>query len=68
MDWFRKNLALIMLFSSLSLPTIGKAHTLLMNVNGNGDGTVTVEAIFSTGSAGAELPLETLKEKAGIAQ
>ncbi len=33
------------------------AHTLYMNLSDNEDGTVTVEAMFSTGATGAGLPL-----------
>ena len=33
------------------------AHTLYMNLLDNEDGTVTVEAMFSTGATGAGLPL-----------
>ena len=33
------------------------AHTLYMNLVDNEDGTATVEAMFSTGSTGAGLPL-----------
>lgn len=34
-----------------------QAHTLYMNLVDNDDGTVTVEAMFSTGSSGAGLPV-----------
>ncbi|MCG8618335.1 MAG: hypothetical protein MI802_19130 [Desulfobacterales bacterium] len=37
--------------------TAVSAHTLYMNLVNNDDGTVTVEAMFSTGSSGAGLPV-----------
>ncbi|MCG8530271.1 MAG: hypothetical protein MI749_06370 [Desulfovibrionales bacterium] len=56
---------MIILVWALTLPLLAQAHTLYMNVNDNEDGTVTVEAMFSTGASGAELPLilETLDGK-----
>ncbi|MGD9972015.1 MAG: hypothetical protein AB7S77_03045 [Desulfatirhabdiaceae bacterium] len=38
-------------------------HTLFMNLTDNGDGTVSVEGIFSTGATAANLPLYLLDEK-----
>ncbi len=52
-----KGLVAASLLVVLALPGVGLAHTLYMNVNANDDGTVTIEAMFSTGAMGAELPL-----------
>ncbi|HBT89065.1 hypothetical protein [Desulfobacter sp.] len=37
-------------------------HTLFMNLTDNGDGTVSVEGMFSTGATAANLPLYLLDE------
>ncbi len=37
-------------------------HTLFMNLTENGDGTVSVEGMFSTGATAANLPLYLLDE------
>ncbi|MGD9823249.1 hypothetical protein [Desulfobacter sp.] len=39
------------------------SHTLFMNLTDNGDGTVAVEGMFSTGATAANLPLYLLDEK-----
>ncbi len=38
-------------------------HTLFMNLTDNGDGTVAVEGMFSTGAAAENLPLYLLDTK-----
>ena len=37
-------------------------HTLFMNLADNGDGTVSVEGMFSTGASAANLPLYLMDE------
>lgn len=47
--------AVLLLFFAGASPV--RAHTLYMNLVDNEDGTVLVEAMFSTGGSGAGLPL-----------
>ncbi len=49
--------SLMILLGCLAPLPDAQAHTLYMNLVDNDDGTVTVEAMFSTGSSGAGLPL-----------
>lgn len=53
--FFLRFLATLLLCLTVALPA--GAHTLYMNLVDNEDGTVTVEAMFSTGSSGTGLPL-----------
>ncbi len=46
-----------LVFLLAMMPALSQAHTLYMNVLDNGDGTVTVEGLFSTGGSAAGLPL-----------
>ncbi|MEH0020171.1 MAG: hypothetical protein V6Z89_10985 [Desulfobacter sp.] len=50
-------IALMIFLGCLAPVSAVWAHTLYMNLVDNDDGTVTVEAMFSTGSSGAGLPL-----------
>lgn len=47
----------ILVLTCLAAAGTVSAHTLYMNLVDNEDGTVTVEAMFSTGTSGAGLPL-----------
>ena len=46
----------------LGLTGAALSHTLFMNLIDNGDGTVSVEGMFSTGATGAGLPLYLMGE------
>lgn len=54
------NKTLLTLVVALVFPVAALAHSLLMAVNSNDDGTVSIEAVFSTGgyAAGLEVRLE----------
>jgi hypothetical protein len=53
-----------LVFLLVMMPALAPAHTLYMNVMDNGDGTVTVEGMFSTGGSAAGLAL-ILEDKDG---
>nr|WP_319494466.1 hypothetical protein [uncultured Desulfobacter sp.] len=51
-------LAVLIALVLVTGPVFG--HTLFMNLTDNGDGTVSVEGMFSTGATAANLPLYLL--------
>ena len=51
-------LAALIVLLLATCPAFG--HTLFMNLTDNGDGTVSVEGMFSTGATAANLPLYLL--------
>lgn len=52
----------ILVFITLIFPMLTWAHTILLNVFDNEDGTITIEGVFNTGEAasGAQVRLEAL--------
>lgn len=60
----KKNVLILLaaLFALLLVTGPAFGHTLFMNLSDNGDGTVSVEGMFSTGATAANLPLYLMDE------